>query len=421
MAERIPRAFALALVCAVLLYSEGGTTAQSSAPLAASSTAYLLLIDTTSKTFTDPEVLKQLAFLNGSGGNAYNGAAVYMVYPDDADHHSSFSEFASSIPPIKSAFHGDVWPWVSWNRVVGYNPCNGSTNPSWCADTNSIPSTHTKALNYYEQINGIDLYDEAGALTDFLNLFRYALRTAKALGSPGIVFDPESYNNYKIQSTQSLATLHVGKTAQDIINRFEDIGRSMADIAHQEYDDAVILCFFTELFAPGRPQTYVIQGMLDEAKKKHYQLTLVSGGEGMDELGFCHPSLNGGSHSLEAAAKSFSNEFAPFLNPGSQSYYPNLQLGGTIAPWANSSQLIGWLVQNPPQTTAGYCGEAAQTLRTASDFIPLLHYLFTSYKYVWVLAAWDGRYSPYFAGLSHNPVAVATATAINSALQSAKQ
>jgi hypothetical protein len=385
------------------------------------SQAYLIMVDTVSEDFTDPQAVAQMAFLNGSLGSAYDGAAVYLVDPYDTAPHppSSFSrEFGPAVARMQGIAHPTaVWPMVLWNRIVRYNPCAGSTNPSWCSDsTYPVPSG---AVSYYESINGIDLYNRVGALTAFLNIFSDALQAAKALGSPGIVIDTESYNNYKIENVPLLATLYPGKSDQDIINRFKAIGSQMADIVNAVYPDAVILDLSTHLFTtqrpwPASPETYVWQGMLDQAKAQQYRFTLVDGGQGMDELGYCHPSLNG-SNGLEAAVSNFSAEFAPFLRR-----YPNLQLGGTIVPWASSSQLSGWLLRNPPQISAGYCGQAAQTLTTAEDFIPLMQYLFTSYQYVWVFAVWDARYSPYYAALSHNPAAVEPAMAINQALQNAK-
>jgi hypothetical protein len=395
--------------------------------------AYFVYVDTASVNFTDPQAPAQMEFVNDSFGSAYNGGAVYMVGEYDTAHHTSFSqEFGPALAAMQQIPNpARVWPLINWTRIVGYNSCGSGGNPSWCSPAGSTYAPPAQALSYYENINGIDIYNQQGALTDFLNLFSDALQASLALGAPGVVIDSESYNSYKIENLPLLATLYPAETVQDIINQLNYIGSQMADIVNTEYPNAVILIFATNLFNTqnsgyASPETYVWQGMLARAKAQNYRFTLVDGGQGDQELGFCWPYLSGSYpdypayYTLEGAAAQFSSEFSPFLNQASQTYYPNLQLGGTIAPWAYPSDVDGWFLLNPPDVSAGYCGQALGTLTTAADFTPFLSYLNNSYKYVWVLAAWDAQYSAYYAQLTGNPAAVNTATAINQALQNAK-
>lgn len=312
--------------------------------------------------------------LEALDGSPYEGVAVPLVKAYDTKRYK-YEDFKGAVAKLKGADGTAVWPWVFFNRFVGYEEGGRAGSPE---------SKHV----YFSSIRGMDLYDEWGALGDFYDLWKTSLRIARDLGSPGIVADPETYNNYDAYKVSYVAE-KTGKTKEEVKERLREIGRELGRIADETYPGATIWFLFTGLGNPMktlnpfdeddyRTVTYIIEGMLSHAAKNESALTVVSGGE--VSLGYCSRSLGGLKSKVASRRKSFAKSLAA---------YPNLKLGGTIAPWNDSGARTGWM-------RTGDCGSSE--LKTAGDFKPLIKQLAASYGYVWIYAAKAAGYNPYRRG-----------------------
>lgn len=309
--------------------------------------------------------------LNALSGVGYDGVAVPLTGAYDTKRYS-YETFAGKVKTLNSGARKDVWPWVFFNRFIGYDEGGRSL---------SKDSRHV----YFRSIKGMDIYDEWGALGDFYEIWRASLRIAKELGAPGIVVDPEAYNNYDAYRVSYVAD-ELGKSENEVKERLTEIGRELGKMAGEIYPDAVIWLLFSGLATPmkslnpfaGKEQftvTYIIEGMLEYAEKSAPKMVLVSGGEA--SLGYC-------AKSLEDLRERIASRGEKFKKPLEE--YPNLRLGGTISPWSGGARRTGWL-------TKGVCG--GSSLKTASDFAPLIRELKKAYGYVWIYAAEAAGYDPY--------------------------
>lgn len=309
--------------------------------------------------------------LNALSGVGYDGVAVPLTGAYDTKRYS-YETFAGKVKTLNGGARKDVWPWVFFNRFIGYDEGGRSL---------SKDSRHV----YFRSIKGMDIYDEWGALGDFYDIWRASLRIAKELGAPGIVVDPEAYNNYDAYRVSYVAD-ELGKSEDEVKERLTEIGRELGKMAGEIYPDAVIWLLFSGFGTPMKSLnpfaekeqftvTYIIEGMLEYAKKSAPKMVVVSGGEA--SLGYC-------SKSLEDLRERISERGEKFKKPLEE--YPNLRLGGTISPWSGGARRTGWL-------TKGVCG--GSSLKTASDFAPLIRELKKAYGYVWIYAAEAAGYDPY--------------------------
>ena len=295
----------------------------------------------------------------------YNGVAVPLIGAYDTGKYDE-KDFEPAVKLIKKESKKHTWPWVFFNRFIGYKEGERSLSPM----------AKTK---YFQSIKGMDIYNESGALKDFENIWRMSLKIAKELRSPGIVIDPEAYNNYRNYQLSYLAR-QIHKPEEEIKKRLKEVGAELVEIAEKEYPEATLWFLFTGLGSPQyRTVTYIIQGMLERAKEKGSKLKFVSGGELM---GYCYDSLDDLKETIKRRNESFSDIIAT---------YPNLYLGGTIAPWNDVKLKKG-------NFTKGKCGRSK--LKTMEDFKPLIGQLLKSYGYVWIYAAKMVRYNPYSPDVS---------------------
>jgi len=333
--------------------------------LAAVLLPYLLLVTFggTIKTF-DSNKIKAI------NESPYQGVAVALIDGDDPEVYT-IKDFQEAVNRIKADCRKHIWPWVFFNRMIGYNP-EGTNN-------------RRGDKPYFRKIKGIDLYDEAGALSDFLHHFRLALRVAKDLGSPGVFIDPESYNNYLNYQLTYVAE-QLGRTPEETKERMQAVGGEIIDVVAAEYPQAILWFGFTGLATPlqlakrGEQKellspAFIVQGMLARAKELGLPVKIVSGGQ--VSLGYCQESLAG----LQTTIQTRQQQFAPWL-----STYPQLALAGTIAPWADARRKSGWLLKRK-------CGQA--TMQNLDDFKPLFRELLQTYRYIWIYAAGAAGYDPY--------------------------
>ncbi len=302
----------------------------------------------------------------------YDGVAVELINAYDISKPTE-KDFESSVNYLKAKSKKSIWPWVYFNRFIGYKDGERTLAPA------KIP--------YFQAIRGMDVYNERGALEDFYNLWRISLRIAKRLGSPGIFVDTEAYNNYRAYELTFISR-ELNKPEVDIKARLMDVGSDLADIVEAEYPQATLWFTFSglgqapEIFATpaksGKSMTvaYIVKGILDRAKLKKYRMTLVSGG--MLSLGYCYESLD----DMKARIKQHKDRYREALVQ-----YPNLALAGTIAPWSDAS------LKQPGYFTSDKCGRS--TMKNLGDFKPLITEMMKSYSYVWVYAAMMVGYDPY--------------------------
>ncbi len=203
----------------------------------------------------------------------YQGVAVPLIDDVDTDSYSE-KNFQNAVNLIKTNCKKHVWPWVAFNRFIGYK--NEGTN------------NKRGDKEYFRKIKGMDLFNDAGALGDFLELWRLSLRIARELGSPGIMVDPECYNNYLNFEVDYLAK-QLGLPVEVVKNRLNAIGAELMAIANAEYPQAVI--WFTHTGIASRKTwvilaqndlptpAYLVLGMLDQAKKLGLEATIVDGAD----------------------------------------------------------------------------------------------------------------------------------------------
>ena len=297
----------------------------------------------------------------------YEGLAVSFADAYDTSPTLSSAPMQTEIAAWKKSTSKDVWPWVYLNRMIGANEAEGN-------QFTNVP--------YFQKFVGLDLDGKAGAQNDFLENWRDAFRLAKKTGVPGIVCDPEFYNNYKAYDVAELARM-TSMPLQDTLNALRKVGARMADVAAAEYPGAVLWFFFTGFTRAdyrvigGQPYylaaTYIAEGLLDRIQQRHLRLRVLSGGE--VGLGYCHTSVDDLRQAIEKRAAAF----APLM----QKYSGILELAGTMTLWSDRSAKKAWVTQ-------GACG--ASSAAAVEDLIPYMELLFRSYRYNWLYGSPNGGY-----------------------------
>jgi hypothetical protein len=324
---------------------------------------YLLLVSFASGSLNNFDLAK----INMVNRCPYYGVAVPLINAYDIGKYT-YKDFLPIVKRIKSNSQKDIWPWVFLNRIVG-------------TEEKGIIRSPLSKVKYFQNIKGMDLYNKSGALGDFYNIWRIALRAAKETGAPGIFIDLEPYNNYALYIFSNLVN-DVGKTAKEVKDGLEKVGVNLVNIANEEYPDATLWFTFTGLSSLVRIRRYdyniaryLLLGMLARAKETTSNLKIVAGGE--VSLEYCPDSLD----DLKFKSNRRDKAYAPIM-----AAYPNLVLGGCIAPWNDYHQKTGWM-------TGGPCGRS--NIENIQGFVPLVVNLLQTYNYVWVYAAAVAPYNPY--------------------------
>lgn len=342
------------------MVAESGNGAASTTQNDASG-SYLLLL-----TFYAPPMSNlTVDQINGLNASPYQGLAVPLLGPYETGKLSQ-SNYSQGVALFKSKTTKDLWPWIFANRFYGSNP-------------KEYAHSDLAKSQYFQSIKGFDIYNKTGALSDFYDILAGALETAKTAGSPGIVIDLETYNDYSFVKMDHLSQV-IGRSQEDVADRLRQVGSRMMDIVNARYPSAVLWLPVTGLTqvtgsAYNNSFTYIVEGMLQRAKSLNSSATIVAGGE--DSMAYCEQSLSG----LRSVVQTRDQAYAKVLRE-----YPNLQLGGTIAPWLSLESRKGWML------TYRNCGNS--TIKTLADFTPLVDYLLSHYKYVWIYAASAGGYDP---------------------------
>ncbi len=332
---------------------------------------YLLMV-----TSLDPPLGKvsdaQVELLNDT---PFDGAAISIMGIYDGGALPDEAALLARCAELKKLSRKTLWPRVYLNRLIGFLP--KVSRRSACSSP-----------EYFDRIKGFDLWDEAGARTDFLKLWRLSLRAAKALGAPGVVPDFESYNCGGVANPLTLAKA-CGRSLPETQAALRDLGAKLADIAAEEFPDAVLWSLITELGRADHywnkpPQdppllalhAYLFEGLLEAARNRAMPLTLVSGGE--DDIGYYHPSPEALRAKIAAKDLAFQALRKRFGD--------RLVAGGTITVWNDDSKLTGWA-----REAAG----PAPPFKNFSDFAPMLAELFRAYRYVWLYVPMVTDYNPF--------------------------
>ena len=315
---------------------------------------YLALFTFQKPLFTEPAEF-QMAQLNAS---PYDGVAVWF---QDAYALNSpqFDTVLARAKALRRLSRKDLW-FVSFvNRVV--QPKHTATRPP------AVPPQGQATSDW-----GVDLDNSTGALADFLLKWRWNLRLAKAVSSPGICLDPEFYNDYNIERIRPLAVLRKD-TEDGVKERLRAIGSQMADIVAQEYPNATIWTLATRFPQPSwaggddwrteRVGGFLIAGLLERARQAHTPLKLVEGGEELVRY------LPGTVANLLISLGRQQDFLAPW-----RARYPALVPGGTVAPWIQIGGRPEWMsaVREPDSIDA---------------FEPLFRLLMQKRAFVWIYAA----------------------------------
>lgn len=326
---------------------------------------YLLLVTFLIHSFSSltPTMLKQFQT------SPYQGMAVPVTTAYDTGAVPSLASIEPSALRAKAATGKDIWPEVFLNRMIGGN----TKAPTQAA--------------YFHKLKGMDLDDQQGAQGDFLAQWRLALELAREMKSPGVVLDPEAYNNYDVYDIDALAGEAGKPTPEAAIQSLKSVGAKMADIASAELPNGKIWVLFTGLYKPnykivhGKQYyisvSYIELGMLDRIRQANFSLTVIDGGEAFS--GYCYPTVN----ALQSELQSRQNNVSGYL----KQYAPHFVLSAPIVLWRDASDKAGWLKK-------GDCGRS--TPQNIEQFSPYLKVLFNKVQYAWIYAAnGNGGYDPF--------------------------
>jgi hypothetical protein len=328
---------------------------------------YLMLVNTALAPLMTPEKLSQF------DKSPYDAIAVAFWHAYDSTKVPSIVEMNSRITEWKQCTKKDIWPWVYINRMLGVDQADTGQNSGYTRNP------------YFQRIQGADLDDKTGAMTDVLQFWRNNLRAARDSHAPGVAVDLEFYNFHKAYDVGVLAR-QTGKSPQETVQRLRQFGSRLADIAAAEYPGAVLWFFFTGFGYPelsvidkqpyyGSP-AYIAMGLLDEIQSKHFHLKVLSGGE--TTLGYCHDSLQQFQDVIEKRAA----KFAPHV----LKYKGSLELAGTMTLWRDHAGITGWAKD-------GSCWTSSAS--TVEDLEPYVELLLKSYRYNWIYAATEVSYFPF--------------------------
>jgi hypothetical protein len=306
----------------------------------------------------------------------FDGIAVDVIGPYDGSKLPHEPTLLTHCEPIRFASSKTIWPRVYLNRILELSDKLRARNV-------------TRNPTYFGAIRGMDIFDEAGTLTDYYSIYRLSLRMARALSAPGIVLDLEAYNHPDGYRVEWIAKRQ-GKSPAAVIVRLKEIGAQMAGITNEEFPGAVLWSLFTAFERPEEYReksgsyypspSYIAMGLLAHAAGKNVPVTLISGGEW------------GGYYyaSVEAMRKRFADRNAAF-QPWLEKYPNHLALGGTITVWGDARNNTGWVLKDATASTP---------YRRVLDFEPLVAEMRRTYRYIWFYVPSVTDYKPLNAEAS---------------------
>jgi len=338
-----------------------GPRADRAALPAASGRSYVLIFSfITQRYFPKNDSMGEwIALLNAS---PYDGTAVWLRDAYDARPLPSWEETEPLLRRFKETCKKDLWFTVYLNWLIEHDPQHSSQH-----------AQSQQVLDYSSRPRGMDLDGRAGNLADFMEHLTIALRSARYLGAPGIIVDPEAYNNHAMYRLEDLAARREESVAE-ARRELEALGRRMGEIVEKEYPDAVMLFLFIE---PGLTTENIARGLLDHLRERGLGARVIEGGESRRSLGYVNSTLDALREKMARRTRLYSDLLAR--------YPDNFMLGGTIALADTPERRTGWIKEQYEKSP----------IRSVEDLIPHLEVLFASYPYVWVYAAGAADYLPY--------------------------
>ncbi|MDD5598983.1 MAG: LamG domain-containing protein [Victivallaceae bacterium] len=328
----------------------------------------------------------------------FDGIALNVVDIYSAQKIPPEKIFLDKASEFKSVTGKAIWPRVNLNRIYQrkmkhvYNKIKPEAADMDAVPDRAVPVSiaRKQSTYYFRKINLIDIYDQAGALTDFYRIWECALKFSKAMKS-GIVLDFEDYHSGRKVYDVSQIAAQYNEPVEKIIKGLLKIGAHMVEIASKEYPDVVIITLFLDFhkvkYNRGIPcytsYDYIAQGMLTRAKEKCISLVLVEGGE--NSINYVNPSLEGLKNKLAKRNLSYSAWLRRFP--------VNFKLGGTITVWDDVSKISGW-----PKKSAG----VPNPFQSLEDFTPFLRALSENYDYIWFYQPMCIDYKPFKTKLSQD-------------------
>ncbi len=325
---------------------------------------YLLLVNTAIAFQMNEAKLRQF------DKSAYDGIAIAFLHAYDTSEVPNVATMDSKLAEWRHYTNKDIWPWVYVNRAVGMSAAENNSH-------SDVP--------YFRRIQGMDLDDKNGALSDYFEIWSNSLHAARDTKAPGVVCDIEFYNYYKEYDIGEIAR-NSGKQPGEVAESLRAIGARMADIAAKEYPDSILWFLFTGLTHAGYKTysttpyypspAYIAIGLLDEITRLHLPLKVLAGGEG--SIGYCHENLQ------EFRSAIHKREID--LHDQLQKYQGVLSLAGTMTLWSDQASKKDWVNEGNCKTSAA---------ATVEDLEPYLELLFSSYRFNWIYASGDGNYLPF--------------------------
>lgn len=291
----------------------------------------------------------------------YQGVASVISEAYDTEAVPGLDQLADAVRTHRDETPVDVWPWVFLNRIIGQS------------DAQRHASANVSPL--FRRIQGWDLVDDTGSLSAFYETWRRSLQLARETGSPGIVLDPETYNDY---STERLAVIAERRrtSTEEIAGRIHHIGWELARIVEQEYPNAIIWSLFTRLGVGGTTDS-LFRGMLAALSNFDVPAVVVDGGEAT--VGY----YSGSADEHAAKVRNHAEMLAPFTD-----LHPDrLRVSATLAPYHDPDRLKSWIRE------ASESG--GRVYRNAAEFGPLVAELLCACEYVWMYGASAAGYVPF--------------------------
>lgn len=324
---------------------------------------------------------RQLRLLNTS---PYDGMATWWAREYSVNPPPRFQQMLPRLRRLRQMTRKDLWPFAFLNRIVEGSPKLGR----W------------RFKPVYGRIRGMDLDNATGSLHDFLLTWRRNLEIARFLKSPGVGLDPEFYNTEFPQSdlqfdNLSLLARYRGEAPAKTRRELLAIGARMASIVRKVYPGAAIWCLRTGLGdsseatvtgcrpVPPSVAGYIVEGLLDRANEAHIPLTLFEGSEPNGSSGYLLGDLSVAQ--VREVLRTQDVRYRPWLK-----LYPQLVLGGTVAPWLDTQHLAYWMEGCRP------------IVSTIEGFKPYFATLMEHRRFVWIYAAggaynvWDKPYCQRF-------------------------
>ena len=316
---------------------------------------YLLLV-----TFYTKKSWKDIdeKWINIINNTPYNGIAVMLDSVVSSKKPVTYDSIVSTLEYIRNNSKKHIWPWVFFNRFMQRKPekRGGLSNEAW---------------NYFNRIKGMDIYNQTGALNDFKEIFRLALKASKYTGTPGILVDHEAYNDHRLYELSYLSKL-MGKSEMEISRQLKSVGSDLAKIIAEEYPNAFL--WFLSL-NPNQSTTLIAEGILDEAEASSIPLTVIEGGE--NTIGYVNASVRKLERNLSTQQRA--------TREWSRKYGKHFQIGGTIA------------LTDTPGSRSGFIkrGYGKSNIKSVADLKPILTRLFESRQYVFIYAASAALFNPF--------------------------